>query len=175
MEDPKYSILVVLDEPDSSASGGTSAAPAAISIMEQIIGSSNTATSSEGVANTITVPDLVGQSLDTAKAILEEKGILYTVKQQDSGTTVLSQSIAAKSAYNAGDQLELVVGTSATDHDGKVIVPDLSGLSVQSCNELLKGLSLNLKVQGSGFAKEQTPAAGTSVDKNTDVTVKFSE
>jgi stage V sporulation protein D (sporulation-specific penicillin-binding protein) len=175
VEDPKYSILVVLDEPDSSASGGTSAAPAAISIMEQIIGNSDSSASSEGVTNTITVPDLVGQSLDTAKAILDEKGIPYTVSQQDSGTTVLSQSIAAKSAYNTGDQLELVVGTSATDHDGKVIVPDLSGLSVQSCNELLKGLGLNLKVQGSGFATEQSPAAGTSVDKNSDVTVKFSE
>lgn len=175
VEDPQYSILMVLDEPSSDASGGTSAAPAAIEIMKQILGASESSVSSTGVGGTVVVPDLVGLNLETAKAILDEKGIAYTVNQKDHGSIVLSQSIDAKGSYAEGDTLALDVGTSESIENGKVRVPDLTGLSVQFCNELLKGLGLNLKVQGSGFATGQNPAPGSAVDKNSDVTVTFAQ
>ncbi|MGL4282972.1 MAG: penicillin-binding transpeptidase domain-containing protein [Eubacterium aggregans] len=175
VEDPQYSILMVLDEPSSDASGGTSAAPAAIEIMKQILGASGSSVSSTGVGGTVVVPDLVGLNLETAKAILDEKGIAYTVNQKDHGSIILSQSIDAKGSYAEGETLALDVGTLDSIENGKVLVPDLTGLSVQFCNELLKGLGLNLKVHGSGFATGQNPAPGSAVDKNSDVTVTFAQ
>ncbi|MGL6294649.1 PASTA domain-containing protein, partial [Eubacterium aggregans] len=119
--------------------------------------------------------DLVGLNLETAKAILDEKGIAYTVNQKNHGSIVLSQSIDAKGSYAEGDTLALDVGTLDSIENGKVLVPDLTGLAVQFCNELLKGLGLNLKVHGSGFATGQNPAPGSAVDKNSDVTVTFAQ
>jgi len=54
-----------------------------------------------------------------------------------------------------------------------VVVPDVKGLSIQSANEILSGLGLNLKITGNGFATSQTPAATTVVDKGSDVNVTF--
>ena len=67
----------------------------------------------------------------------------------------------------------LTVASEEVQKNGKVTVPDLTGKNIQEANELLKGLGLNLKVTGSGFAKSQKPAAGTEVQTDTDVTVTF--
>ena len=46
-------------------------------------------------------------------------------------------------------------------------------MSIQSVNEIVTGLGLNLKVTGSGFAAEQSVAAGTAVDKGSEISVTF--
>lgn len=177
VEDPQYSILMVLDEPDSNASGGTSAAPGAIEIMKQLLGPTDGdgTTESANQGSTITVPDVVGQTSASAKEILDQKGIAFKQENKDSGNVVLSQSLEAGSVYETGAEMVLEIGTSETAATGKVKVPNLKGQSVQACNEILTGLELNLKINGSGFATSQNPAAGTEVDKNSEVTITFSE
>lgn len=51
VEDPKYSVYVVLDEPAAGASGSTSAAPTAISLIKQAL-NYNTADTTLGGAVT---------------------------------------------------------------------------------------------------------------------------
>lgn len=172
IEDPKYTILVLLDGTDGQVTGSVSAAPAAIAMMKYILDGSAQGTGGVDL-NTTRMPELIGQNIDTAKKMLEEKGIAYHITQQDSGSTVLSQSLETNSVVMAGVTVELVVGTSEQDASGTVIVPDLTGLSIQACNTMLNGLGLNLKVSGSGFAAGQDPPAGTKVEKETVVTVKF--
>ncbi len=179
VEDPKYSVYVVLDEPKAGAYGSTSAAPTAISLMEQALNyNSADANLSETAAEeiqkgTITVPDLVGQNIDSAISILKEKGIKYSIDPATTGTTVLSQSVPINSVYDPNSELVLGVGDAVEETAGTVVVPDLSGLSIQSANEILTGLELNLKITGNGFASSQTPAATTVVEKGSDVSVTF--
>ncbi|MDO4289168.1 MAG: penicillin-binding transpeptidase domain-containing protein [Eubacterium sp.] len=173
IEDPKYSILLLLDEPDPSAYGGTSAAPYAIDLMKQILGSSGEA-GSAAENGSVTVPSVTGQEKDTAVKLLEERGIKYRIEQKDEGTTVISQSIEAQTTYDGTTELVLEVGTPSAETASKVTVPDLTGMSIQAVNETITGLGLNLKVSGSGFAKEQSVAAGTVVDKGSEITVTFS-
>lgn len=175
VEDPRYSILLVLDEPDPSAFGGTSAAPTAINLMKQVLDYMGGQTDSDTQIqqNSITVPDLIGQEKDFAVKILEEKGIKYKLDVKGDGDTVISQSFPAQSVYDPNTELVLEIGSQSSENGGKVTVPDLNGMSIQSVNESVTGLGLNLKVTGSGFAAEQSPAAGTVVDKGSEISVTF--
>ena len=173
IEDPKYSILMLLDEPDPSAYGGTSAAPYAIDLMKQVLGSGGEA-GSEADKGKVLVPALTGQDKEFAEKILKERGIQYRIDQKDEGNTVITQSLEAKTEYDGKTELVLEVGTPSAETASKVTIPDLTGMSIQSVNETITGLGLNLKVSGSGFAKEQSIAAGTVVDKGSEISVTFS-
>lgn len=179
VEDPKYSVYVVLDEPKAGAYGSTSAAPTAISLMKQTLNYNSADTTNTGgvtqeiQSGTITVPDLVGQNSDFAASILNEKGIKYSVDPTTTGSTVVSQSVPTNSVYDPNTELVLGLGDSGSESAGTVVVPDLKGLSIQSANEILTGLGLKLKITGNGFATSQTPAPTTVVDKGSDVSVTF--
>ncbi|WKY47270.1 penicillin-binding transpeptidase domain-containing protein [Eubacteriaceae bacterium ES3] len=180
VEDPQYSVYVVLDEPKAGAYGSTSAAPTAISLMKQVL-DYNSAASSVDMGETqeiqtgaVTVPDLVGQELEFAASILAEKGIPYTIDETTSGSVIAAQSLANGTVYDGSQELVLALTDVNLEEVQTVVVPDLKGLSIQSANELLTGLGLNIKISGSGFASSQTPAATTVVEKGSDVTVFFS-
>ncbi|MDD2413888.1 MAG: penicillin-binding transpeptidase domain-containing protein [Eubacteriaceae bacterium] len=177
VDDPQYSVIVVVDEADSSAYGSQSAAPTGIQILKDTLDymGQGKQSDTELQKNAVTVPDLTGQELDFAKQILDEKGIKYRVNNPNDGTVIVSQSLEAKSQYDGSTEMVLEVGSTTQDQSKKVKVPDLSGMNVQEANELLKGLGLNIKINGSGFATGQDPAAGTEVDKNSEVTVTFSQ
>jgi stage V sporulation protein D (sporulation-specific penicillin-binding protein) len=123
---------------------------------------------------TVTVPDLVGQEVDFATSMLDEMGIPYVLDEATTGTVISAQSLASGTVYDGTQQLVLALSEVSLEETQTVVVPDLKGLSIQSANELLTGLGLNLKISGSGFASSQTPAATTVVDKGSDVTVFFS-
>ena len=179
VEDPKYSVYVVLDEPAAGAYGSTSAAPTAISLIKQALNYNSADTTLGGAATqeiqkgNITVPDLVGQNIDFAASILNERGINYVVDPETSGATVAAQSLPTNSVYDPNSELILALGETDSAAVGTVIVPDLKGLSIQSANEILTGLGLNLKITGNGFASSQTPAATTVVEIGSDVNVTF--
>jgi|GEM_PF-254462 len=171
VEDPEFSILVVLDEPNPDAFGATSAAPIAINIMKQALALSSDQ-STEATASTdgsVTVPDLVGQTVDFACEILDEKGIKYSIEKDVSTGIILSQSIPVQTEYT-GETLVLTAGEQS-ETTTVVTVPDLTGMAIQSANELLGGLDLKMKVSGSGFVTSQNPAAGTLVERDTEVQI----
>lgn len=177
VEDPKYSILVVLDEPSAGAFGSTSAAPTAISLMKQLLnynsGDSNLMDSVEMQKGSVTIPDLVGQEKDFAAGILDEKGIRYSFDLGQGGNVVQNQSIPVGTVYDDKTELVLGLGSGSSEALGTVVVPDIKGQSIQSANEILGGLGLNIKISGNGFATSQTPAPGTIVEKGSDVNVTF--
>ena len=54
-----------------------------------------------------------------------------------------------------------------------IIVPYVVGKSIREANKILISQGLRLKIEGSGIAVSQEPAAGTWVEENTEITVKF--
>ena len=66
-----------------------------------------------------------------------------------------------------------VEGEAQTDENDRVLVPDVTGMSVASANRLLRSCGLILRVEGSGVAVSQSPAAHTRVTPTTTVTVAF--
>jgi beta-lactam-binding protein with PASTA domain len=73
---------------------------------------------------------------------------------------------------NAGALVMLYVA-GPTAAAASVTVPDVTGMPVTEANRLLKSYGLELQVEGSGLAVDQSPAAGTKVNPTTRIAVRF--
>ncbi len=180
VEDPLYSVYVVLDEPTKGAYGSTSAAPTAIGLVKQVLNyNAAESTVNEGEvqevqSGLVTVPDLVNQDLDFAISLLEEKGISYLIDPATRGNIIGAQSLEKGTVFDGSQDLILALQEINLEETQSLAVPDLTGLSIQSANEILTGLGLNMKISGSGFVTSQAPAPTTIVEKGSDVNVYFS-
>ena len=67
-----------------------------------------------------------------------------------------------------------VEGETQTGENDRVAVPDVTGMSVAAANRLLRSCGLQMRVEGSGVAVSQSPAAHERVTPTTTVTVAFS-
>lgn len=178
-DDPKYAILVILDEPGGVyRTGGTIAAPVAASIMAEVLpymGVEPRYTEKELAAMNSTTPDVVGKDVLVAKNTLLNKNL--TVKIVGDGATVVKQSPIAGSTIPSGGQV--VLYTEEEGSDVTVTVPDFRQKTVAQVNALAVKSRLNVQLSGlssdSNEAKssEQSVAPGTKVAPGTVVKVTF--
>lgn len=180
--DPKLACIVIVDEPTGyPVYGGTLAAPVFQRIMEDSLNylgvprqnTGETAPKIPGQAEQVpkkevTVPNVSGKSLNEAKGLLGEAGLRSVV--EGTGNQVLSQLPKSGAVVNEGTEVILYLGGKA---EGKVPVPDLSGIRLYEAARVLDGLGLVLSPVGSGEAVSQNPAPGTEVEPGTKITVNF--
>ena len=69
--------------------------------------------------------------------------------------------------------MNVAITSSSTSGDS-VLMPNMTGMSLQNANEILSALGLTLQANGGGIAASQSIAAGTTVPKGTAVAVNFS-
>jgi serine/threonine-protein kinase len=131
----------------------------------------------------VTVPDVVGMTLDEARQSLDQAGLELGALSPGEVTatapqgTVLVQTPAAGSEVDEGSAVDLVVAGSAT-----VVVPDVKGLTQADAEAavIAAGLFVDdvLSVYSNdipaGSVVDQTPAAGSSVPQGTPVTLSIS-
>ncbi|MEU7740863.1 PASTA domain-containing protein [Nonomuraea sp. NPDC049158] len=127
-------------------------------------------------APTVEVPDVVGDQRDVAEKKIRDKGLVPSVAEGDGTGVVDAQDPAAGTQVPSGSTVTLTLRppapTSPTPDD-RVEVPDLNGLSANVARRQLQGLGLTLVVGSgdSGRVSGQDPAAGTTVDRGSSVTV----
>ena len=64
--------------------------------------------------------------------------------------------------------------SGAAGADGRTArVPDVRGMSVLEANKLMRSFGLEMRIEGSGLAVEQSPPADEEVIPSTVVTVRF--
>ena len=95
--------------------------------------------------NLVTVPKVVGKTIDEAKAELEELDLLVNVveeydKKVEAGY-VTKQDIEAKKEIDAGETITITVSKGVE----KVIVPDLIGKTEDEAKSIIKDNGLKLK------------------------------
>ncbi|MBQ9915010.1 MAG: PASTA domain-containing protein, partial [Clostridia bacterium] len=179
--DPKVACLVVLDEPSNGQYyGGAIAAPVVAKILEdtlRYLGIEPQYTESEKQTLDVFVPDVKGLSPNNAIKNLKNQNLTYKVV--GNGETVLSQTPKSGSNLPAGSVVILYTEENATE---RVIVPDITNLSLAQAQARLKEHRLNLAITGAGgtgassnltVANSQYPPAGTEVDAGTVVEVEF--
>ncbi len=83
LEDPKITVLVVVDEPKSSIYGSLVAAPIARDIMVDTLRYIGVKPDIHVNQNMVRVPNLVGKTLGSAKQILNAVNLKYTVQSSD--------------------------------------------------------------------------------------------
>ncbi len=182
IDNPEIAVLVMIDEPNgTSYYGGTVAAPVAAEILGDILpymGYEPQYTDEELASFAISVPDVVGSDITTAKnkvAVLELK-----TKIVGSGDTVISQLPESGAELSKNGTVILY-----TDGDAKIemaTVPDFNGMTVSQVNAAAAEANINIEFAGNfigtagvSFAYKQSVAAGTETAVGTVITVYFRE
>jgi serine/threonine-protein kinase len=135
-------------------------------------------TVSKGV-KPVTVPNLVGVSLDEARSRLRGRGLTLTVGQQTQSDTIPANTVASQdpqagASLAPNSTVTVVVSTGSAS----VPVPDVSGKSADDARAALTGAGftpkMNWAIDAANAAQtviQQVPAAGQKVPKGSTVTL----
>jgi beta-lactam-binding protein with PASTA domain len=163
-----------------NVSGGTpTATTAATSTMA-------TTTSPTAPAATVTVPDLRGEAIGTARQTLRRAGLVTEIKRVPNALpkdTVVSQSPKPGSARRRGDHVFVTVslgsGTPQATNTAQAAVPDVVGEDEATATQDLQQAGLRVQVVDQttsdqtqdGLVIRQDPASGRSIPTRTNVTI----
>jgi serine/threonine-protein kinase len=127
------------------------------------------------------VPDVTGQSQDSAKSALQNAGFQVTVTTQPSSTVaagkVLSQNPAGGSQAASGSTVTIVVAkaqknTNVNVPNVKSDPPALATSTLQAAGFTVSETTKNVTSSSkNGIVVEQTPAGGSSAKKGSKVTI----
>lgn len=182
-DDPRAVVLVVVDEPKGSYYGGAVAAPAFGRLMRDLYryleipmtyapGEERPgADRDDDEPSEVTVPSVVGHPVGEALVIVQAAGLRAEVSGLSGG--VVARQTPGPGAGVAPGTLVLLEVDPAGPGGGLVMVPDVVGRSVSQAALMLEQAGLHLRVEGSGLAASQAPAAGTSLEPGSTVTVRF--
>ncbi len=129
------------------------------------------------------LPDLRGQMATQASSTLESQGFvvgdILRVHSERPAGVVIAQSPAAPESIPTSHSVDLLVSLGPSVANGLVVVPDLRDQNIQVARELIAESNLRARVvrtytQASpeGMVIAMTPAAGTQVARNTEVTLR---
>jgi stage V sporulation protein D (sporulation-specific penicillin-binding protein) len=173
-DDPQIALLVIVDEADVPVDyGGTTAAPFARQILADVLPYMGVPNTDGQEAEMISLPDVTGQSLWTARQQMESIGFSVLTDGNDGNARVTEQMPSPGATLVKGGQVMLYTLSQPVEAQTLVCVPDLSGLSLAEAAAVLRQRGLEMEIDGSGFAISQQPAAGDFVPPNTVVKVTF--
>jgi len=110
LEDPKISVLVIVDEPQDTNFGSVVAAPVARQIMVDSLRYLGVKPDIQVNKNTVRVPNLVGKTLGSAKKIMKAINVKYTVQpadMEDDARMVIKQYPTEGEMINTGGMVIL--------------------------------------------------------------------
>ena len=180
-DDPKFAILVVVDEPTvGSIYGGMVAAPVVAKTFAEILpylGVEPAYTEKELDERLIILRNYENQEIGSAAEDITARGLKYTII--GGGEYVREQSPKAGcSLMKSGN---IVLFTESGDETARetTVVPNVYGLSAVESNNRLAGAKLNININGAegmesrAAAIGQNPEAGETVKIGTIVNVEF--
>ena len=173
-DDPQIALPVIVDEADVPVDhGGTTAAPFARQILADVLPYMGVPNTDGQEAEMISLPDVTGQSLWTARQQMESIGFSVLTDGNDGNARVTEQMPSPGAMLVKGGQVMLYTLSQPVEAQTLVCVPDLSGLSLAEAAAVLRQRGLEMEIDGSGFAISQQPAAGDFVPPETVVKVTF--
>lgn len=174
-DDPQLIVLIIVDEPNVPVDfGSIVAAPYVKNVLYESLQYLGVERKYEEgkEPQEVTVPNITGMSIDEAIKALKDAGLDYLV---DGTGNVIEQMPAPDTTVLKGTTVLLYMDEKTLEQDmtGKVVVPDLLGLSVVDATKVLKDFDLTIEIHGQGIATYQMPAAGEVVDEGSSIKVEF--
>jgi membrane peptidoglycan carboxypeptidase len=174
-DDPKVTLLVLLDSPTNGYYGGGVAAPIFREIARRIAGASvgseepppaiaeaSSATIRRVARLTkLRVPDLRGMDLEAAKEVCSKYGCRVMV--EGNGTIVSEELPAAGAELEYGGIVTLVVSTPSSAR----VMPDLRGMTLRRALNILNAYRIKPQIRGAGVVRSQSPAPNTQLPGST--------
>lgn len=155
--------------------GGTIAAPAVSQVLSEVLPYLDIPSNDKESNNSseiVSVPNVKGQTLKTAKSTIENAGLTCKF------TGALDETITEQ-VPKAGTQLKKngIVKLYVEGKDNRVsqTVPDLKGVSFEQARIMLEARNLNISSSGTGVVIAQDIKADTQVDEGTIINVTLQE
>lgn len=176
-DDPKYVMLVILDEPRTSIYGGFTAGSIFREMATRIAGLDEdihrdilpgpVASGDDKI-----IPRLNGLTRESAEILMNAKNIPVTFS--GSGVYVSSQSVEPGQSWNGNRPVQLTLETVDSDSvpEGFARIPDLRGKNMRQAANLLYSRGLEIETIGSGTIYTQFPREGDLMRQGRTVTVR---
>ena len=184
-DDPQVIMLITMDTPSRATgvyvSGGNMVAPTASSVMSEILpylGIEPSYSAEELLGMDTTVPNVIGMSVDEAKAKLKERALSCRV--EGDGDTITDQTPAG-GAIIPGKSVVILYANEEKPTD-KCVVPTLLGRTPSEANTVAVNAGLLIRFSGTTGSESssirvlsQNLEAGTEVDAGTVITVQLGD
>lgn len=172
VDDPKVTIMITVDEPSSgNYYAGQVAVPYAKQLFLNIFNYMEGKFSSENnsaIVKDVIIPEVRGMKIEDAKKVLSDLKINADVT--GNGDTITSMKPYPGYAIKEGESI--TIDTEA-ENDNSVIMPDVSGYSLEEATKLLKSLNIVVSSEGSGMIIDQSIPQGVLIKKNTTVKLEL--
>ena len=184
-DDPQVIMLITMDTPSRATgvyvSGGNMVAPTASSVMSEILpylGIEPSYSAEELLGMDTTVPNVIGMSVDEAKAKLKER--VLSCRVEGDGDTITDQTPAG-GAIIPGKSVVILYANEKKSTD-KCVVPTLLGRTPSEANAVAVNAGLLIRFSGTTGSESssirvlsQNLEAGTEVDAGTVITVQLGD
>lgn len=176
IEKPKYSIMIVFDEPKGAKITGSSvAAPLAKKIVEDITKYKqipNSENYKEVVKENVEVPDLVGLTAEYATELLSKN--FLDVEFETTGndkSIVVKQSVEAKDRVAEGSVIKLSLTSNPEE---KLKVLDFTGMTYDQAMDIVKKMGYTYRTSGGkGNFKSQNKEKNSFISKDEELVLTF--
>lgn len=172
-DDPKYMVMITATGVPKTESSATVCSPY---VQETLTGAlkNGNIMPSENIQEQekVTVPNLVGMDLQTARDTLAGLGLQASF---DGSGTVQGQVPAENEEVYKSSTVQLAMEIKAVQQpaDDKTTVPDFTNMDVKSARDAAISAGLVFIARGDGVARSQSLAAGSQVEKGSGVVIDF--
>lgn len=165
-DDPEIAMLIIIEEPNEDLGGGALCAPIAAQVTETCMQELNVEPvydDEEATQLPIDTPNLIGNTLSTAKSTLDSSSLKYKVVGD--GDTVVRQSPIFSSKIPTG---ATVILYTEKGERNTVKVPDFKGMSVSEANAVAAEYDLNIEATGLNIRDSQVVAYRQSIEADSE-------
>ena len=181
-DDPQIVCLIIMDEPQCAIKyGGTICAPVVGEVIEETLeymGIERQYTEKEAVADLVAVPEVRGKTVEEAMQIIKNAG--FKVRRSGANEGEIVEDQLPKPGVSIMEDSTVIIYTEPIDPENLMVVPDVSGMSVDAARQQLEDYGLNFEAVGAGlnstkgaYAFNQSKEPGEKVQPATVISVEF--
>jgi len=162
-DNPKYTVFVIIDEPNKGGQSSNTVAPYYKAVMEDILTlySVSDSVGSSSSYNKILLPDFTGLTITDAKKIGQNLGLKIEIIGKG---YVFKQDKVKNQLVNKDDTISITAQEISLTTN-QTVVPSLIGLRLPDALKIIETAGLKLKIIGTGMVIKQSLIPGTIVLK----------
>lgn len=176
LNDPKITVLVVVNRPRGAIFGSAVAAPAAQQVMEKTLEylkiPKTEKVDEKDKKDLVSVPNLRNLLLSDAGKKVVDLGLKFNTTSDtvENGAVVVSQDPQAGTYVEKGSIIDIKINNNTKFPK---IMPQLVGKSEKEVKSILKDMKLEYNINGEGKVISQKPEPGTKIDSDNVVVLKM--
>lgn len=176
LNDPRLTVLVIVNNPRTGIYGGAVAGPVVQEVLSKSLNYMKIQKTEEVEEKDdyVSVPEVEGLLLEDAGKTLLKAGLRFNNNSGgvENYSVVINQNPSAGSYVLKDTIVDLVIN----DRDsGLIIMPNLSRKSIKETESILNSMNIEYNIKGNGDFISQIPRAGKKLTGDESITVNYSK